>query len=50
MTITDVPGIEAYGGDNDAKLAEAAADYADMVIFMIQMVNRHLRKQIGLWS
>lgn len=36
MTITDVPGIEAYGGDNDAKLAEAAADYADMVIFMIQ--------------
>lgn len=36
MIITDVPGIEAYGGDNDAKLAEAAADYADMVIFMIQ--------------
>lgn len=36
MSITDVPGIEAYDGDNDAKLAKATADYADMVIFMIQ--------------
>ena len=36
MVVTDVPGIEAYDGDDDAKLAEAAADYADMVIFMIQ--------------
>lgn len=36
MVVTDVPGIEAYDGDNDAKLAEAAADYADMVIFMVQ--------------
>lgn len=35
MSITDVPGIDAYGGEEDDKKAEEAAVYADLILFMI---------------
>ncbi len=35
MTVTDVPGIEAYGGQEDDEKAEEAATYADLILFMI---------------
>ena len=35
MIVTDVPGIEAYGGEEDDKIAEAATIYADMMLFLI---------------
>lgn len=36
MSVTDVPGIEAYGGEEDDAKAEEAARYADLIIFMIE--------------
>ena len=35
MMVTDVPGIEAYGGEVDDSLAEQAATYADLILFLI---------------
>ena len=35
MTVYDVPGIDAYGGQEDDKKAEEAATYADLILFMI---------------
>ncbi len=35
MTVTDVPGIDAYGGQEDDEKAEKAATYADLILFMI---------------
>lgn len=35
MSVTDVPGIDAYGGEEDDKKAESAAIYADLILFMI---------------
>jgi hypothetical protein len=35
MTVTDVPGIDAYGGQEDDEKAEEAATYADLILFMI---------------
>ncbi len=35
MSVTDVPGIEAYGGQEDDSKAEEAAIYADLILFMI---------------
>lgn len=35
MTVTDVPGIDAYGGHEDDEKAEEAAKYADLILFMI---------------
>ena len=35
MTITDVPGVEAYDGKDDEIIAEASAIYADLIIFLI---------------
>lgn len=35
MNITDVPGIDAYNGEEDDKKAEEAAIYADLILFMI---------------
>jgi hypothetical protein len=35
MTVTDVPGIDAYGGEEDDEKAEEAATYADLILFMI---------------
>jgi len=35
MTITDVPGVEAFGGEDDEKLAMEEARVADLIIFMI---------------
>lgn len=35
MTVTDVPGIDAYGGQEDDEKAENAATYADLILFMI---------------
>lgn len=35
MTVTDVPGIDAYGGQEDDEKAEDAATYADLILFMI---------------
>ena len=35
MNITDVPGIDAYGGQEDDELAEKAATFADLILFMI---------------
>ena len=35
MSVTDVPGIDAYGGEEDDKKAEEAAVYADLILFMI---------------
>lgn len=35
LTITDVPGIDAFDGKDDDTLAEEAADKADLIIFMI---------------
>ena len=35
MSITDVPGIESYGGMEDDKKAEESAIYADLILFMI---------------
>jgi len=35
MSVTDVPGIEAYGGQDDDSKAEEAAIYADLILFMI---------------
>ena len=35
MIVTDVPGIEAYGGEDDDSIAEGVAIYADMILFLI---------------
>ena len=35
MSVTDVPGIDAYGGEDDETIAEQAAVYADLILFMI---------------
>ena len=35
MSVTDVPGIEAYGGAEDAKKAKEAAARADLILFFI---------------
>lgn len=35
MRVTDVPGIDAYGGEEDDAQAEEAAVYADLILFMI---------------
>lgn len=35
MIVTDVPGIAAFGGENDTEIAFEAAKKADMVIFLI---------------
>lgn len=35
MSVTDIPGIDAYDGDDDDTLAEEAAVYADLILFMI---------------
>lgn len=35
MKVTDVPGIAAYGGQEDDVLAEDAATFADLILFMI---------------
>lgn len=35
MQVTDVPGIDAYGGQEDDEKAEEAAIYADLILFMI---------------
>lgn len=35
MSVTDVPGIDAYGGQEDDAKAEEAAVYADLILFMI---------------
>lgn len=35
MSVTDVPGIEAYGGAEDAKKAKEAAARADLILFLI---------------
>lgn len=35
MCVTDVPGIDAYGGQEDDAKAEEAAVYADLILFMI---------------
>ncbi len=35
MTVTDVPGIDAYGGQEDDEKAQEAATYADLILFMI---------------
>ena len=35
MTVTDVPGVEAYDGKDDEAIAEASAIYADLIIFLI---------------
>ena len=35
MSVTDVPGIDAYGGQEDDIKAEDAAIYADLILFMI---------------
>lgn len=35
MSITDVPGIDAYGGQEDDEIAQEAATFADLILFMI---------------
>lgn len=35
MSVTDVPGIDAFGGQEDDSKAEEAATYADLILFMI---------------
>lgn len=35
MSVTDIPGIDAYDGEDDDTLAEEAAVYADLILFMI---------------
>lgn len=35
MSVTDVPGIDAYGGEKDEKIAQEAASYADLILFLI---------------
>lgn len=35
LTITDVPGIGAYQGEDDEKLALAESTYADLIIFLV---------------
>lgn len=35
MKVTDVPGIDAYGGQEDDERAEEAATFADLILFMI---------------
>ena len=35
MTVYDVPGIDAYGGQEDDEKAEEAATNADLILFMI---------------
>lgn len=35
LSITDVPGIDAYNGQVDEELAERASRFADQIIFMI---------------
>ena len=35
MTVTDVPGIAAFGGEDDTRTAFEAAKKADMVLFLI---------------
>ncbi len=35
LTVTDVPGVAAYGGEDDAQTAHQAANQADLVLFLI---------------
>lgn len=35
MSVTDVPGIDAYGGEEDEKIAQNAASFADLILFLI---------------
>ena len=35
LTVTDVPGVAAYGGEEDARAAHQAANQADLVLFLI---------------
>ena len=35
LTVTDVPGVAAYGGEDDAQTAHQAASQADLVLFLI---------------
>jgi hypothetical protein len=35
LEVTDVPGVAAFGGEEDERIAFAAASQADMVLFMI---------------
>ena len=35
LTVTDVPGVAAYGGENDAQTAHQAAKQADLVLFLL---------------
>lgn len=35
MTVTDVPGVDAFRGEDDEQLALSAATNADLIIFMI---------------
>lgn len=35
LTVTDVPGVAAYGGEEDAQTAHQAANQADLVLFLI---------------
>lgn len=39
MQVTDVPGIEAYGGEEDDNIAEGAAVYADLILFLVSTSN-----------
>ena len=35
LTVTDVPGIAAFGGEDDAEIAHQAAREADLVLFLV---------------
>ena len=35
LTVVDVPGVAAYGGDGDSETAHQAANQADLVLFLI---------------
>lgn len=35
MTVTDVPGVAAFGGDDDVQIAHQAAVQSDLVLFLI---------------
>ncbi len=35
LTVTDVPGISAFGGQDDEAIADGAAVYADLILFLV---------------
>lgn len=39
LTVTDVPGIEAFGGQEDEAIADGAAVYADLILFLVSTSN-----------